>query len=142
MLFSMFALLLPARVCWCWARGLRAKGPHDGDTRTGLFHCRTKRQWHTLAQYHGHWVVFILLTRKDDTPRCARTEYLARSDMDVHKLHQAVADSSGGVSVYRHRCSHRNFCAEKYQGAVPRWEAYAQAGDREDLNSESSPTAS
>jgi peroxiredoxin Q/BCP len=69
MLFSMFALLLPA--AFCWAADDAAKGPQDGQAAPAFKLQDQKGEWHTLAQYHGQWVVLYFYP-KDDTPGCTK----------------------------------------------------------------------
>jgi thioredoxin-dependent peroxiredoxin len=111
MLFSMFALLLPA--AFCWAADDAAKGPQDGQAAPAFKLQDQKGEWHTLAQYHGQWVVLYFYP-KDDTPGCT-TEVCTFRD-DVHKLRKAGAEVLG-VSV-DDVGSHAKF-AEKYHVPFP-----------------------
>jgi peroxiredoxin Q/BCP len=111
MLFSMFALLLPA--AFGWAADEAAKGPQDGQAAPAFKLQDQKGEWHTLAQYHGQWVVLYFYP-KDDTPGCT-TEVCTFRD-DVHKLRKAGAEVLG-VSV-DDVGSHAKF-AEKYHVPFP-----------------------
>ena len=111
MLFSMFALLLPA--AFVWAADEAAKGPQDGQAAPDFKLQDQKGDWHTLTQYHGKWVVLYFYPR-DDTPGCT-TEVCTFRD-DVHKLRKAGAEVLG-VSV-DDVGSHAKF-AEKYHVQFP-----------------------
>jgi peroxiredoxin Q/BCP len=111
MLFSMLALLLPA--AFVWAADESAKGPQDGQAAPDFKLQDQKGEWHTLAQYHGQWVVLYFYP-KDDTPGCT-TEVCTFRD-DVHKLHKAGAEVLG-VSL-DDVGSHAKF-AEKYHVQFP-----------------------
>src|SRR6202158_4605519 len=67
MLLSMFALLIPA--AFLWAADEAATGPQDGQAAPDFKLQDQKGEWHTLAQYHGKWVVLYFYP-KDDTPGC------------------------------------------------------------------------
>jgi peroxiredoxin Q/BCP len=105
----MFALLIPA----AFAVDNAATSPEDGQAAPDFKLQDQKGEWHTLAQYHGHWVVLYFYP-KDDTPGCT-TEVCTFRD-DVHKLHKAGAEVLG-VSLDDVQ-SHAKF-AEKYPVPFP-----------------------
>src|SRR5882724_5326404 len=109
MLLSMFALLIPA----AFAADEAAMAPQDGQAAPGFKMQDQKGEWHTLAQYHGQWVVLYFYP-KDETPGCI-TEVCTFRD-DVHKLHKAGAKVLG-VSL-DDVGSHAKF-AEKYHVPFP-----------------------
>ncbi|MDR3386678.1 MAG: peroxiredoxin [Rudaea sp.] len=111
MLLSMLALLIPA--AFLQAAEETATAPQDGQAAPDFKLQDQKGQWHTLAQYRGHWVVLYFYP-KDDTPGCT-TEVCTFRD-DVLKLHKAGAEVLG-VSL-DDVDSHAKF-AEKYHVPFP-----------------------
>jgi peroxiredoxin Q/BCP len=90
-----------------------AAGPQDGQAAPDFKLQDQKGDWHTLAQYHGKWVVLYFYP-KDDTPGCT-TEVCTFRD-DVAKLHKQNAEVLG-VSLDDVK-SHEQF-AEKYHVPFP-----------------------
>ena len=90
-----------------------AAGPADGQAAPEFRLQDQKGDWHTLAQYHGKWVVLYFYP-KDDTPGCT-TEVCTFRD-DVAKLHKQDAEVLG-VSLDDVK-SHEAF-AEKYHVPFP-----------------------
>jgi thioredoxin-dependent peroxiredoxin len=90
-----------------------AAGPQDGQAAPDFKLQDQKGEWHTLAQYHGKWVVLYFYP-KDDTPGCT-TEVCTFRD-DVAKLHKQNAEVLG-VSLDDVK-SHAEF-AEKYHVPFP-----------------------
>ena len=90
-----------------------AAGPQDGQAAPDFRLQDQKGDWHTLAQYHGKWVVLYFYP-KDDTPGCT-TEVCTFRD-DVAKLHKQNAEVLG-VSLDDVK-SHEQF-AEKYHVPFP-----------------------
>jgi len=88
-------------------------GPQDGQLAPDFRLQDQKGEWHTLAQYHGKWVVLYFYP-KDDTPGCT-TEVCTFRD-DVAKLHKQNAEVLG-VSLDDVK-SHEQF-AEKYHVPFP-----------------------
>ena len=88
-------------------------GPQDGQAAPDFKLQDQKGDWHTLAQYHGKWVVLYFYP-KDDTPGCT-TEVCTFRD-DVAKLHKQNAEVLG-VSLDDVK-SHEQF-AEKYHVPFP-----------------------
>ena len=90
-----------------------AAGPQDGQAAPDFRLQDQKGAWHTLAQYHGKWVVLYFYP-KDDTPGCT-TEVCTFRD-DVAKLHKHNAEVLGvGLDDVK---SHEQF-AEKYHVPFP-----------------------
>lgn len=108
-LLSMLALMIPA----AFAAEEAASAPQDGQAAPAFKLQDQKGTWHTLAQYHGQWVVLYFYP-KDDTPGCT-TEVCTFRD-DVLKLHKAGAEVLG-VSV-DDVDSHAKF-SEKYHVPFP-----------------------
>ena len=90
-----------------------AAAPQDGQAAPDFRLQDQKGNWHTLAQYHGKWVVLYFYP-KDDTPGCT-TEVCTFRD-DVAKLHKENAEVLG-VSLDDVK-SHEAF-AEKYHVPFP-----------------------
>ena len=119
--FLLFGLLLSIPFA---AAADDAAGPQDGQAAPDFRLQDQKGAWHTLAQYHGKWVVLYFYP-KDDTPGCT-TEVCTFRD-DVAKLHRQNAEVLG-VSL-DDVGSHEAFAA-KYHVPFPLLSDSTQAAAR------------
>jgi peroxiredoxin Q/BCP len=90
-----------------------ADGPAPGQAAPAFNLQDQNGQWHTLADYHGQWVVLYFYP-KDDSPGCTKEACTFRDD--VLKLHAAGAQVLG-VSLDDVK-SHEAFAA-KYHLPFP-----------------------